>query len=252
MADIQSALRLDGVRETIREPLRILAERLAAQLGDNLKSISVVGSGLTDDFQPGTSDINTVVLLEADDSPALNAVASLVKPMSRYRLSPPLLMTSHYIARSRDVFPVEFLDFQLIHETILGEDPFASLQIEKRYVRLQCERELKATLVRLRQGYVASVGNKRMVHDLLISTAKGLTPLLRAVLWLKDIQRPNTMDSVLRKAASGFDVDLNAVIVAERWRYEKPRLTDAEVESTFVAVLRAVDRLTAIVDEFEL
>ena len=61
-------------------------------------------------------------------------------------------MTPHYLACSRDVFPVEFLDFQLVHETILGEDPFVSLQVDKAHVRLQCERELKATLVRLRQG----------------------------------------------------------------------------------------------------
>ena len=51
-------------------------------------------------------------------------------------------------------------------------------------VRLQCERELKAMLVRLRQGYIAAAGDQRMVRDILISTAKGLTPLLRAMLWI--------------------------------------------------------------------
>ena len=250
--DTRNAPRLDGVREEIREPLRLLVERLQAGLGDNLKSISVVGSSLTQDFRPKASDLNTVVLLGTYNTPALSAVALLAPQMSKQRLSPPLLMTAFYIERSRDVFGVEFLDFQLVHETILGADPFAALQFDKKNVRLQCERELKAMLVRLRQGYIASGGDKRMLRDILISTAKGLAPLLRAMLWLQDIDRPKTMDSTLRKAAGQFDVDLRAALAAQQWRHEKSRVTDAEMESTFVTVLDAVERLTTIVDALEL
>jgi hypothetical protein len=251
VTDTRNAPRLDGVREEIREPLRLLVERLEAGLGDNLKSVSVVGSSLTQDFQPKISDINTVVLLDAYDIPTLNAVARLAPPMSRYKISPPLLMTAFYVGRSCDVFGVEFLDFQLVHETILGEDPFAPLQFDKKDVRLQCERELKAMLVRLRQGYIASAGRRRMVRDILISTAKGLTPLLRAMLWIVDADRPKTMDSTLRKAAGEFEVDLGAVLAAHHWRHEKLRLTDAEIESAFVTVLDAVERLTTTVDGWE-
>ncbi len=252
MADTHSAPRWDGVRETIREPLRLLVERLQAALGENLQSVTVVGSSLTDDFQPGASDINTVAVVGEHDVATLNAVAALVKPLSRRNLSPPLLMTSAYIERSRDVFGVEFLDFQLTHETILGADPFASLRMQKAGVRLQCERELKAMLVRLRQGYIAGSGQRKMVRDLLISTAKGLAPVARAMLWLKDLERPRTMDAALRKAAGEFEVDLSPVVAAQRWRYEKHGPPDAEIESTFAAVLRAVDLLATTVDGFEL
>ena len=252
MIDTHAVPRMDNIREPIREPLRLLVERFQAGLGDNLKSISVVGSSLTQDFEPKISDINTVVLLDAYDIPALNTVAVLGPPLSRHRISPPLLVTPFYIERSRDVFGVEFLDFQLIHETILGEDPFAPMQFAKQNVRLQCERELKAMLVRLRQGYIAAGADRRMVRDILISAAKGLVPLLRAMLWLVEADRPKTMDSTLRRAAGEFEVDLGAVLAAHHWRHEKLRLTDAEIESSFVAVLDAVDRLTTIVDGFEL
>ncbi len=252
MAEIRSALQQGGIREEIRTPLTLLVERLQARLGDNLRSVSVVGSSLTQDFQPKVSDINTVVVLDTCDLPALNAVALLAPQMKRYKLSPPLLMTPVYIRRSCDVFGVEFLDFQLIHETILGEDPFPSLQFGKKSLRLQCERELKAMLVRLRQGYIAAAGDKRLVHDLLISTTKGLTPLLRAMLWLVDADRPRTMDSTLRKAAGEFNIDVGAVLVVQHWRHEKVRLTDAEMESAFVAIVDAVDHLTTLIDNLEL
>jgi hypothetical protein len=252
MAEIRSAPPGEGIRAEIRPPLTLLVERLQAGLGDNLQSVSVVGSSLTQDFHPKVSDINTVILLEAYDLPALNTVALLAPQMKRYRLSPPLLMTPVYIQRSCDVFGVEFLDFQLIHETILGEDPFAALRFDKKNVRLQCERELKAMLVRLRQGYIAAAGDKRMVRDLLVSTTKGLAPLLRAMLWLVDADRPRTMDSTLRKAAGEFNVDLGAVLVVQHWRHDKVRMTDAEMENTFVAIVDAVERLTTTIDNLEL
>lgn len=252
MADTYTGPRLDALRETIRAPLQLLADHLQARLGDNLRSVTVVGSALTEDYQPGVSDINTVVLLGEHGITALNAVAALAGPLNRNRLSPPLLMTLSYIERSRDVFGVEFLDFQLTHTTILGEDPFASLPLEKKNVRLQCERELKAMLVRLRQGYIAAAGARKLIRDILISTAKGLAPLARAMLWLKDLERPRAMEPALRRTAGAFDVELDAVIAAERWRYEKPRLTDADVEKHFTAIVEAIDRLTTTIDRLEL
>lgn len=251
MADTRTAPRLDSVRESIHAPLQLLAERLEARLRDNLQSLSVVGSALTQDFAPKTSDINTVVLLAAYDMPALTAVAVLAPALSRYQISPPLLLTDFYIQRSCDVFGIEFLDFQLVHETILGEDPFVSMHFHKSQVRLQCERELKAMLVRLRQGFITAAGDRRRVRDILVAASKGLGPLLRAMLWLVDADRPKTIDSTLRRAAGEFEVELETALAVHHWRHEKPRLTDAEIESAFAAILDGVDRLTTIIDGLE-
>lgn len=252
MTESQDALRLGEVPEAIREPLTQLSERLRAGLRDDLRSITVVGSSLTEDYKPGVSDINTVLVLKTHTTAALNIIASLARPMGKKKLSPPLLMTTGYIERSRDVFGVELLDFQLTHETILGDDPFASLSFEKSDVRLQCERELKAMLIRLRQGYIAAAASKKLVRDVLIATAKGLAPLLRALLWLKDVERPKPMAPTFRRAADTFNVELDAVVAVEQWRYEKRRLDEYQIQTAFEKVYAAVDRLAAIVDALEL
>jgi predicted nucleotidyltransferase len=252
MVDTGRTPQWDLVRESIREPLRVLIQELETHLGDNLRGVVVVGSALTDDFRPGSSDINTVVLLDRHDVGTLDAVASLARLWRRHRLSAPLLMTPSYIERSRDVFGVEFLDFQLTHQTILGDDPFAAIRVEKADVRLQCERELKAMLVRLRQGYVAAAGDTGLVRDILISTAKGLAPLARAMLWLRDVDRPRNMEAALKKAAAEFHVDLDAAMAAQRWRHGKQRPTQADVQGACAAILDAVDRLTTIIDEIDL
>ena len=251
MTEDKNSLRLEPVGEQIREPLKIFTEKLLASLGDNLQSITVVGSSLTGDFKPGQSDINTVLVLGKQTLNSLNAIASLAKPMSRKKISAPLLMTPSYIERSRDVFAVEFLDFQLNHQTILGSDPFASLSFDKKDVRLQCERELKATLIRLRQGYIAAAANRKLVRDILISTAKGLVPLLRAMLWLKDIDRPVRAEPTFRKAASEFSVNTDSLVTAGKWRHEKARLSEPEMEEAFESVYTTIDQLALAVDKLE-
>ncbi len=243
--------KLDALRVQIRDSLTAFAEKLTAKLGDNLQSITVVGSGLTEDFKTGQSDINTVLVLGSRTLDSLNAVASLARPMRKKRVSPPLLMTSSYIEQSRDVFGVEFLDFQLTHQTILGDDSFASLTFDKKDVRLQCERELKAMLIRLRQGYIAAAANKRLVRDVLISTAKGLAPILRAMLWLKDIDRPARAEPTFNKAASEFSINTDSLIAAGKWQYEKLRLGATDIESAFESVYTTVEQLALMVDKLE-
>ena len=251
MTEDNKGLRLESVPEQIREPLRLYAEKLTAGLGDNLHSITVVGSSLTEDFKPGQSDINTVLVLGKQTLASLNTIASLAKPMRKKKISAPVLMTPSYIEWSRDVFGVEFLDFQRTHRTILGTDPFEPLSFDKKDVRLQCERELKAMLIRLRQGYIAAAANRRLVRDILISTAKGLAPLLRAMLWLKDAERPDGAEPTFSKAASVFSVNMDSLLTVGKWRHEKVRLSETEMENTFESVYATVDQLALVVDKLE-
>jgi len=231
--------------------LKDFSEKLKTDLGENLKSITIIGSSLTEDFKPGSSDINTVLVLGIQNLASLNTVATLAKPMRRKKISPPLLMTQSYIERSRDVFGVEFLDFQLAHKTVMGDDPFASLEFDKKDVRLQCERELKAMLIRLRQGYIAAAANKKLVRDILISTAKGMLPLLRAMLWLKDADRSARGEATFAKASEEFSIDTNPLRSAIKWRHEKIRLSETEMENAYESVYSAVEQLSEIVDKLK-
>ncbi len=251
MAENKYNIKLDSLPEQIRDSMKDFADKLTAELGENLQSITVVGSGLTGDFRPGQSDINTVLVLRRHTLASLNAIATLARPIRKKRISPPLLMTESYIEQSRDVFGVEFLDFQLTHRTILGDDPFAALTFDKKDVRLQCERELKAMLIRLRQGYIASAANKKLVRDVLISTAKGLMPLLRAMLWLKDIDRPTKAEPTLREAVEQFLINKDSLITTRKWQHQKVRLGKFELESAFESIYATVEQLALFVDKLE-
>jgi hypothetical protein len=251
MAEDKKGLKLDGLRAETRKAVQTFAEKLTAELGENLQSITVVGSSLTEDFRPGTSDINTVLVLGKQSLDSLKKLAGLAKSMSKKKLSAPLLMTEDYIRRSCDVFGIELLDLQLTHQTIFGKDPFEGLTFAKADVRLQCERELKATLIRLRQGYIASAGNRKLVRDVLASAARSLVPLLRAMLWLKDIDRPIRAEAALTKAAKQFSINADPLITAGRWRHEKSHVQEGEIAAVFESVYGGVEQLSVIVDSLE-
>ncbi len=242
-------LRLQALRTDIHKPLEVFFEKIYAKLHDNLVGLSVAGSAATDEFIPGKSDINTVILLKRQDIDALNTIAQVCKRVARSRITIPLTMTADYISRSLDVFGVEFLDLQLISKTIYGDEPFANLQIKKNDVRLQCERELKAMLIRLRQGYMTAAGRNRLVRDMLISTVAGLAPLLRAMLWLNDVKRPETFDMTVQAAENQFQLNLEPLREIKKWKLKKPAADGKSTVIAFEQIYQICDRLTIITDE---
>ena len=251
MAETTSNLDLDSLRTEISDRVKFFSEKVKSSFGDNLQSITIFGSSLTEDFRPRQSDINTVLVLGRQSLDSLNTLADMARAMHKKTIAVPLLMTPEYIESSRDVFGIEFLDFQLNHKTIYGNDPFESLTISKSDVRLQCERELKATLIRLRQGYIAAAANKRLVRDILISAAGGLVPLLRAMLWLKDIDRDVLAEQVFTKAASEFSFTADSLIEVKKWKHSKTSQQKSDIASVFESVYANVEHLASIVDGFE-
>lgn len=251
MAENTKNLDLGGLREEISDPVKFFSEQVITSFGDNLESITIFGSSLTNDYTAGKSDINTVLVLKTQTIDSLNTIADMAKAMQKKAIAVPVLMTPAYIETSMDVFGIEFLDFQLNHNTIYGNDPFGSLTILKSDVRLQCERELKAMLIRLRQGYIAAGANKRLVRDILISTAAGLLPLLRAILWLKDIEREILAEDVFAKAGSEFNFSPDSLIEANSWKHSKASQQKGEIESIFESVYSKVEQLASTVDGLE-
>lgn len=251
MVETREGLNLQALRPEIGGSLEAFAAKLFDGFGENIESITVTGSSLTEDFRPGKSDINTVLVLKVQKIESLKKLASMANKMHRKKIATPLLMTADYIDRSRDVFGVELLDFQLTHAVVFGPDPFETLTIAKGDVRLQCEREFKATLIRLRQGYIASAANKRLVRDILISAAVGILPLLRAMLWLKDVERPQLSEETLSKAAEHFSIDTEPLRAVLGWRREKQRLSEDAITAAFESTYQTAEKLSVIVDELK-
>jgi len=218
---------------------------------DNIHSIHITGSALTDDFNSGTSDINSIIVLNKMDLKFLEDFAPLGKKFGKKRISSPLIMTPEYILSSLDVFPVEFLTIKVLHKTVFGEDIFSDLEIKKSDLRPQCERELKVRLIGLRQGYLSSSGNRKLLADIFISSFSGYIPLFRGIILLLGTKPPEDNKEVLTALhdVSGVNIDVFKTVL--KAKKDKTKLSIEILNSIFEDYYKAIEKLGNITDEIK-
>jgi hypothetical protein len=240
---------VDSIRNEIREPVALFTHKLIADLGDNFGSLTIVGSALTADFDVKRSDINSVLVIGHRSHKLLKYLAGLGKDLAKNRFQAPLLMTQEYINRSLDVFGMEFLDFQLTHQTVAGDDPFVNLSFQKANVRLQCERELKSSLIQLRQGYIRSMGRHKLVGPMLGECVKQLVVIMRTMLWLKDLPRPQQYQPTIEAAVKAFDISISGRDSIMMLRKQGNLPAADLMDPMFEDIYQAVDHLSRVVDQ---
>jgi len=164
--------------------LRGAVESLVGAAGGRLKSVVLYGSAARGDYQERTSDFNLALVLDRLDPATLEALSPAIAAWTRRGQPPPRLLSPEIIAEAGDVFPIEMLDIRASHVVLHGEDPFAALAVRRDHLRLQCERELREKLMRLREGYVECHASRGRLRRLLTDSYTTFTALFRGCLHL--------------------------------------------------------------------
>ncbi|MDH7598616.1 MAG: hypothetical protein QHH07_03120 [Sedimentisphaerales bacterium] len=248
---VQLDLRLEGLPVEVQPALKELGRRVVALIKEDLEGITVVGSCLTSDFRPDLSDINTLIVV-ADLYPGLLfGIARLIGLLSnRYRLADPIITTEDFISRTVAEFGIEWLDFQLLHKTIIGHDPLADLAFDKAAVLVQCKAQVKGTLIRLRQGLLSCRADRHALQRLIHSAAKALVPISRALLWLVDLDRPANRHDTARQVWEAFGIELQVLEGIWQWDGRKG-LSEDQTRTAFEQLYSVVDQLGYLVEDLE-
>ncbi|MEJ2191344.1 MAG: hypothetical protein P8Y39_03205 [Nitrospirota bacterium] len=246
------SLKTERLRPVVAERVVPFFEELLEKEDGNIHSLHVVGSALTADFNEQTSDVNSVVVLKEMDLRFLEVLAPRGKKYRKRGVAAPLIMTPGYITASLDVFPVEFLSFRLIHETVYGEDVFALIEVDNGDLRQQCERELKTRLIGLRQGYISSLGDVRTLTETYVKAMRSYAPVFRGIIHLKGEAPPERYEDIVRELARVTGVDCDIFMRLLRGRHEKLKLSQEEVKTVFETYYRATEALGKVVDEIAL
>ncbi len=218
----------------------------------NIHSIHVVGSALTPDYDEKRSDINTIVVLKMMDLKFVEFLAPLGKNYRKKGVAAPLIMTPDYITGSLDVFPIEFLDFQLIHETVYGEDVLKHVEIAATDLRNQCEREIKSKLIGLRQGYISSLGDRKVLTDGFAQSIAGYMPLFRGIISLVRKVPPAKKSEVIAvlSDSTGINTDIFGAVLDIREGKRKPG--KEELDKIFEDYYRATEQIGKLIDEYQI
>lgn len=234
-----------------REKIKPFLEEILNKYLGKIHSIHVTGTCITDDFDIKRSDVNSIFVLKEMDLKFLELIAPLGKKYGKNKVAAPLIMTPEYVERSLDVFPIEFLNFKLIHATAFGDDIFKNIEINKMDLRHQCERELKTKLIWLRQGYISSLGNRKILTEDFVNSISGYIPLFRGIIVLLGKESPVKQVEVITALAeaSGISTDVFAKILREK--HEKIKLSIEELNTIFEDYYAAIEKLGKIVDDIK-
>lgn len=236
------------MHQSITKDLEPLLKELDAGFGTSYSAI-LYGSAARQDFVPGHSDINLLLVLPNLDGKSLR---QLGQPFARWRKTghpPPLLMTPAEMLRSADAFPLEIHDIKAGHQVVRGADPLTALSVSRSDLRTALERDARGKLLRLRQGYAEADGKADRLTSLARLTIGGMLLLCRATLGL--IERPVAPDPVAMigeiSRHAGFDPVALADLTSHRgesgWRCTPER---------FEAYLATAERLAGFLDELHL
>jgi hypothetical protein len=241
-------LDLSGLIPAVAAKISPMFEDLLAAHASNIHSFHVVGSAVIPDYNEKLSDINSVAVLHNMDLKFISFLAPLGTKYGKKHIAAPIVMTPEYIHQSLDVFPIEFLDFKLIHRCIYGSDILKDLQIDRTHLRLQCEREIKTKLIRLRQGYLSSLGKKKHLATVLVQSITGSMAFFRAVVSLLGKDPPVSRTDVIKAfgVAAGIDTGIFSELLALKARTIKP--SERELHAFFERYYYALEATGKIID----
>jgi len=244
-------LNLEKIKPVARERIKPFLEEILSKYTEKIHSIHVTGTAVTDNFEPKTSDVNSIFVLKEIDLKFLELIAPLGRKYGKTKVAAPLIMTPEYIKTSLDVFPVEFLNFRLIHATVIGEDILENIEINRMDLRHQCERELKSKLIWLRQGYLSSLGNSKTLTESFVNSITGYIPLFRGIIMLLGKKPPVNHGDVLSELAEASGVNTYVFAKVLKEKREKIKLSIEELNTIFEDYYAATEKLGNLVDEIK-
>jgi predicted nucleotidyltransferase len=232
------------------DKIKKFSAELEKTFGANLKSFILYGSAATGEkFKH--SDINTLLVLEKIDTTVLKPAAKIIKKWVEGGQPVPLIFSRESLASSRDVFPVEFMDIKENHKVIFGEAVFDSITVEACNLRLEIERELKSKLIRMRQMYLASGGDKGRIKFLLIRSISGFTALLKGIIRLYGKKAPVLKREIIAAAPAEIALKQDVFNAIMAVKEGGKKISAEEADSLYNEYMSEVERIASVIDAFK-
>jgi predicted nucleotidyltransferase len=230
---------------------RLFAQDYHTVFGDQLISVILYGSAVTDEYIPKKSDLNFLIVLSEEGIEQLHVVYDLVAKWRKKRVGTPLFLTKAYIDSSLDTFPIEFLNIKRNYKVIFGEDILEQLSLEKEFIRMQCERELKGKLLLLRERYVETRGKATALRSVVANTLSDFIFILKGLLYLLNKEVPSTKKETVGIIADEFDLDRKLFLSLLQIKEGSLKPSGKEMDLLFQRYLKEIRTLTLLVDTWE-
>lgn len=226
-----------------------LVDRLKNAYGDDLVSVVLYGSAATGEFHEKFSDLNVLCVLKTIGLEELEKGEEPVSWWRKQKQPIPLFLSREAVENSHDAFPIEFLDMQMSHRVLYGEDVIAAIEVKTHHHRRQVEHEMRSGLLRLRERYLGLQRSKKEVARLMLDSLPTFSTLFRHALILGGGAAPAKKREIFQAAASRFSISAQPFLTLLEAREGKRKLADEDIRPLFGAYLTEITRMTTAVDK---
>ncbi|MCW5893484.1 MAG: hypothetical protein KIT14_23460 [bacterium] len=233
--------------EHVERSIRDFTSDLVAALGAQLGCLALHGSAAGEDWLEGRSDLNSVVVLDSVDGPALEAMAPVVGRWQRRRFAIPMVIDAGFLDRARDTFPMELDDIRRQHRVLAGSDLLADVTLDPEALRRQCEQEARGKLLRLRALFLSTGGAPTALERLMVESLKGVLIVLRHTLRLAGATPGQRYADALEAAAERLG-PLPVLAMLLEHRQAGGRLVPPNLHASFHALLGEMERVIDALD----
>lgn len=235
-----------NISDKIKKNIQDFSQRLKDIYQEGLISVILYGSAASGEFVDRHSNLNVLAVLNNVDLNNLKKAAGVV---NKFPMINPLFLTEEYIATSTDIFPIEFLDMRENYLVLYGKDVLKNINIETRNLRFQCEQELKAKLLNLRQLYLRTHRNNTALRNLLFKSFTSILHILRNVLRLKGKQPPYVKKDILKELSLEFKIDSEAWGRILSAKNKQIKLSNGDIQDLFINFVSELEKIVEIVDK---
>ena len=211
----------------------------------DLLSVVLYGSSAYAKVIPAYSSLNILVILRSTNPSELKKATRLV---NKFRKLKPLFLTKEYISSSLDIFPIEFLDMQENYILLYGDDFLKDICVDLKNLRFQCEHELKAKLLNLKQLYLGLNDRPAALKEPLLRSFTSILHILRNVLRIKGQQPPYKREDLLKDIAAHFKIEISHWEKILAVKLGKVKITKAQTEELFLVFVDNLEEIIQAVD----
>ena len=223
-------------------------EELKNTLGENL--VSVIAFGSQANVEDAKSNLNLMIVTNDLTAENLYDISKPVKKWVKGKNPIPVIMNRDEWYSSFDVYAIEYADIKENYRIIYGEDLIPTICINKYFLRLQCESELKNLLLKYKNNFLMNVKSDREMKKLLNNVIKTLLVIFRSVLRLHDSAVPYRAVDIIEFASNYLSFNKIVMSKIAKVRYENEDYTkqellfiEAELVKDIQNILKQVDAM---------
>lgn len=221
-------------------------EELKNNLGDNL--VSVIAFGSKANVEDAKNNLNLMIVTNLLTAENLYTSVKPVQKWVKAKNPIPVIMNKDEWYSSFDVYAIEYADIKENYRIVYGEDLVPSICVNKYFLRLQCESELKNLLLKYKNCFLMNIKSDREMKKILGNVIKTLLVIFRSVLRLHDSAVPYRAVDIIEYASNYLSFNKIVMSKLAKVKYENEDYTKQELIFIEAELLKDIQSMLKQVD----